>query len=51
VSSSGWELMLPLPDEAVGQSEMRVAIEVNRTAKPAADPRELGLAFGEIAVK
>jgi hypothetical protein len=51
VSSSGWELLLPLPDAVVGKPEMRVAIEANRTAKPAADPRELGLAFGEIAVK
>jgi hypothetical protein len=51
VSSSGWELALPLPDAVVGKPEMRVAIEVNRTARPATDPRELGLAFGEIAVK
>ena len=51
LSDTAWELMLPLPDALVGKPEMHVTIEVDRTAKPAADPRELGLAFGEIAVK
>ncbi|MGA7833980.1 MAG: hypothetical protein WCA31_02115, partial [Acidimicrobiales bacterium] len=51
VSTTDWELMLPLPDAVVGKPEMQVAIAVDRTAKPAADPRELGLAFGEIAVR
>jgi hypothetical protein len=51
ISSSSWDLRLPLPDAVAGKPEMQVSIEVDRTAKPANDPRELGLAFGEIAVK
>jgi hypothetical protein len=51
VTDNAWELTLPLPDRVVGKPEMQVAVEVDRIAKPAADPRELGVAFGEIAVK
>jgi hypothetical protein len=51
VKSGEFELMFPLPDTTVGKTEIPVAIEVSRTAHPASDPRELGLAFGQIAVK
>jgi hypothetical protein len=51
VAASEFELLFPLPDALVGKPEIPVVIEVNRAAKPASDPRELGLAFGEISVK
>lgn len=51
ITSSELELMLPLPDAAIGKPELHVSLEVNHTARPAADPRDLGLAFGQIAVK
>jgi hypothetical protein len=51
VASGEFELMLPLPDAVVGKPQIVVTIESGRTVKPAADPRELGIAFGEIAVR
>jgi hypothetical protein len=49
VSSAGFEVTLPLPVSA--NLEMRLTIEVSRTFHAPGDPRELGLAFGEIAVR
>jgi hypothetical protein len=46
-----FELSFALPPAAVGRPEMQVAIEVNRTFVPAADPRELGLSFGVFEVR
>ena len=51
VTTGEFELMLPLPDADVGKAELHVALGVSRTARPPGDPRELGLAFGQIAVK
>ena len=49
ISSPGFDLSLALP--VPNQPEMVVAIEVSRTFRAPGDPRELGLAFGEIAVR
>ncbi|MGA8580919.1 MAG: hypothetical protein WB579_19685, partial [Bryobacteraceae bacterium] len=48
-SSTGFEVSFPLP--AAAEPEMRVTIEVSRTFRAPGDARELGLAFGEIAVR
>jgi len=49
VSSTAFEAAFPLP--AAAKPEMRVTIEVSRTFHAPGDPRELGLAFGEITVR
>ncbi len=46
-----FELSYALPDGMVGQSELRVTVEVSRTFHAAADIRDLGLVFGEFEVK
>ncbi len=48
-SSTGFEVSFPLP--AAAEPEMRVTIEASRTFRAPGDARELGLAFGEIAVR
>jgi hypothetical protein len=40
-----------VPDSVAGSPELRVAVEVSRTFRPAADPRGLGLAFGVFEVR
>ena len=51
VATTEFELNLPLPDSVVGKPEIHLMLEVSRTAHPAGDPRELGLAFGQIDVQ
>jgi len=51
VAATSFELALALPDSLVGQPEMPVAIAVDRTFRLPPDDRELGLSFGEIAVR
>jgi hypothetical protein len=46
-----FDLAFPLPPQAVGRPEMLVAVEVNRTIRPASDPRDLGLSFGVFEVR
>ena len=46
-----FELSLALPESLWGKSEFKVAVEVDRTFRPAADPRDLGLAFGVFEVR
>jgi hypothetical protein len=48
---SAFELAFPLPDSAVGKTELSITVEVARTFRPASDPRELGLAFGVFEVR
>jgi hypothetical protein len=48
---SAFDLAFPLPPRAAGRPEMLVAVEVNRTIRPASDPRDLGLAFGVFEVR
>jgi len=49
VSSTSFDASFVLP--AAASPEMRVTIEVSRAFHAPGDPRELGLAFGEIAVR
>jgi len=46
-----FELAFPLPPSVVGQPEMKLEIEVDRTFRPPSDQRELGLAFGTFEVR
>jgi hypothetical protein len=43
---NAFDLAFPLPASAAGAPELEIAIQVNRTMRPANDPRDLGLAFG-----
>jgi hypothetical protein len=49
--NNSFELSFPLPDSAIGKSEMQVVVEVNRTFRKPPDNRDLGLAFGVFEVK
>ena len=40
-----------LPAEAVGKEEITVTVEVSRTIRYGADPRDLGLAFGRFEIQ
>jgi hypothetical protein len=51
IDDTGFELALPLPPAEVGKPEMSVAVSVDRTFRPEGESRDLGLAFGEIAVR
>lgn len=51
ITTTEFELMLPLPDSLARKPEIAVTLDVNRTIRPPGDGRELGLAFGEIGVK
>ncbi|HKE21846.1 MAG TPA: hypothetical protein VKB88_05605 [Bryobacteraceae bacterium] len=51
VTTPEFELLLPLPDSAAGKPEIHVTLDVNRTIRPPADGRELGIAFGDLGVK
>jgi hypothetical protein len=51
VAATPFEAVFPLPDRLVGKPAIQVTIEVNRTVRPGSDVRDLGLAFGEIAVE
>jgi hypothetical protein len=51
IDDTGFELALPLPPAEVGKPEMSVAVAVDRTFRPSGESRDLGLAFGEIAVR
>ena len=51
IRSSGFELAFPLPASLAGKPVLQVAVEVSRTFRPPADPRELGLAFGSFEVR
>jgi hypothetical protein len=46
-----FEAAFPLPDSLVGKNEMRVAVEVSRTFRPAGDPRDLSISFGTFEVR
>jgi hypothetical protein len=46
-----FELAFALPDSLVGKPEIHVSVEVGRTFRPAADPRNLGVVFGVFEVK
>ena len=48
---NAFELAFALPESVAGRTEMSVTVEVARTFRPAADPRELGLAFGTFEVR
>lgn len=50
VSGTEFELNLPLPQSTVGKPVLHLALAVSRTAQPAGDPRDLGLAFGQIEI-
>jgi hypothetical protein len=51
ITQSAFELSYTLPVTQVGHPEMKVELNVSRTFRPPADPRELGLAFGTIEVR
>jgi hypothetical protein len=44
-------LVFGLPPQAVGKSEILIALEVSRTVRIGADQRELGLAVRQIEIK
>jgi hypothetical protein len=46
-----FELSFPLPGAIVGQPVMNVSLEVSRTFRAGVDERDLGLYFGEFAVR
>jgi hypothetical protein len=46
-----FDLQFPLPPGAEAASRLEIGIEVERTFRPPGDQRDLGLAFGTIAVR
>jgi hypothetical protein len=48
---NAFELAFALPESLSAKTEMNVTVEVARTFRPAADPRELALAFGTFEVR
>jgi hypothetical protein len=48
---NAFELAFAMPAALVGKPEMRVEISVSRTFRPAADARDLGLAFGIVELR
>ncbi len=42
---------VPIPPEIAGAPVVEVALEVDRTVRPAGDVRELGLVFGVVAIR
>jgi hypothetical protein len=48
---NAFEISFALPPEAVGKPELQVALEAARTFRPAADPRDLALAFGSFEIR
>ncbi|MBI5083775.1 MAG: hypothetical protein HZB13_04160 [Acidobacteria bacterium] len=50
-ASASFEYTFDLPPELVGLPEMKVTLEVDRTNRPAEDPRELGLTFGQLGLR
>jgi hypothetical protein len=51
VSQSEFHAEIPIPSGLAGSGELRVTLEVDRTLSIPGDGRELGLAFGSIAVQ
>lgn len=51
IHDTSFELELPLPAQLAGRHEIQIALEVNRTFRPATDARDLGLAFGLIEIR
>lgn len=51
IAATSFEAAVPLPAAVIGQAEMRVLLEVNRTFWPPGENRGLGLAFGTIALR
>lgn len=51
VRQTSFELRFPLPPQVVGKSEIQVSIQVDRTFRPPADGRDLGLAFGVVEIR
>ena len=48
---TAFELAYPLPAAVTAKSEMRIMVDVARSFAPAADPRDLALAFGTFEVR
>ena len=48
---SAFELVFPIPASAAGKPELKIAVQVGRTFRPASDQRDLGLAFGVFEVR
>ena len=48
---NSFEISFDMPERLLGRPEMAIAVEVSRTIRPAADPRDLGLGFGVFEVK
>ena len=48
---NAFEISFPLPASATGKAQLNVALEAGRTFRPAADPRDLALAFGSIEIR
>jgi hypothetical protein len=51
IRNASFEMALPLPASFNGKNEVKVVVEVDRTFRPASDPRELGLAFGVFEIR
>jgi len=51
VREGAFEVAFPLPPVLEGKASIQVTVEVSRTLRPEADPRELGLAFGSFEVR
>jgi len=47
----GFEFRFPLPEQLIGKESVLVSLEVDRTFSPPGDNRELGLAFGLLAIR
>ena len=48
---NAFEISYPLPASATGKPQLNVTIETARIFRPAADPRDLALAFGTIEIR
>jgi len=48
---AGFELRFPLSDELIGKESVLVSLEVDRTFSPPGERRQLGLAFGLLAIR
>ncbi len=48
---NSFEPEFAIPPQFVGKPQVQILIQVSRTFRPAADPRELGLAFGTVEIR
>lgn len=51
VREAGFDTAFGLPDDVVGQRQIRISLQVSRTVQPRNDRRELGIALGTLEIR